>query len=177
MVKLRVGPHLSFSKIFCIFHPWILLYYLFINVAEIIIAILFLINLISLWRTRLFTRSWLEELIMVIFTKSCPLLHASRSLPLHSTRASINIWHQRFGHPHESIVCRVISHNNLPSLSLKFYHCTSFILGKESRKHLPLVFSKCHFPLEMIHSDVWGPAPVSSNKDHRYFVFFLDDFF
>jgi hypothetical protein len=30
---------------------------------------------------------------------------------------------------------------------------------------------------ELIHSDVWGPALVTSYNDFRYFIIFIDDFF
>ncbi len=32
------------------------------------------------------------------------------------------------------------------------------------------------FPLELVHSDVWGPAPISSINGFRYYVIFVDDF-
>lgn len=31
-------------------------------------------------------------------------------------------------------------------------------------------------PLQLVHSDVWGPSPVISNKNYRYYVNFIDDF-
>jgi transposase InsO family protein len=31
-------------------------------------------------------------------------------------------------------------------------------------------------PLEIVHSDVWGPAPITSNNGTRYYVTFVDDF-
>ena len=30
--------------------------------------------------------------------------------------------------------------------------------------------------LELVHSDVWGPAPVASYAGNKYFVTFIDDF-
>ena len=32
------------------------------------------------------------------------------------------------------------------------------------------------FPLEIVHSDVWGPSPISSLKKFRYYVIFFDDY-
>ena len=31
-------------------------------------------------------------------------------------------------------------------------------------------------PLEIVHSDVWGPAPSTSINGHRYYLIFMDDF-
>ena len=31
-------------------------------------------------------------------------------------------------------------------------------------------------PLDLICSDVWGPAPVVSNEGYRYYVIFFDHF-
>jgi hypothetical protein len=29
---------------------------------------------------------------------------------------------------------------------------------------------------ELVHSDVWGPAPIISYNDYRYYVIFIDNF-
>jgi hypothetical protein len=31
-------------------------------------------------------------------------------------------------------------------------------------------------PLELIHSDVWGPSPLNSSHGYKYYVTFIDDF-
>jgi hypothetical protein len=36
--------------------------------------------------------------------------------------------------------------------------------------------SKACAPLEIVHSDVWGPAPVTSNGGARYYIIFVDEF-
>ena len=47
-------------------------------------------------------------------------------------------------------------------------------------KHTKLPFcnsnSKSNEIFELVHSDVWGPAPVNYYNDFRYYVIFIDDF-
>ena len=43
---------------------------------------------------------------------------------------------------------------------------------------LPFVSSQFQStqPLELVHSDVWGPAPVNSCNGYRYYLLFVDDY-
>ena len=36
--------------------------------------------------------------------------------------------------------------------------------------------SNTEYPFQLVHSNVWGPAPVTSVLDHRFYVIFVDDF-
>ena len=55
-------------------------------------------------------------------------------------------------------------------------HCKHFLNGKMHQ----LPFDKSNFkaskPLELIHSDVWGPTPTTSINDFQYYVLFVDDY-
>ncbi|CAL2278094.1 unnamed protein product [Prunus armeniaca] len=87
-------------------------------------------------------------------------------------------WHQRLGHPHASVFQQVISHNNLP-LSGSFATnvlCSACKLGKASKLPFHGSGSKTTKPLELLHSDVWGPSPIHSISGNKYYVLFLDDF-
>jgi hypothetical protein len=47
-------------------------------------------------------------------------------------------------------------------------------------KHTKLIFcnsnSKSNENFELIHFDVWGPAPVTFYNEFRYFIIFIDNF-
>ena len=53
--------------------------------------------------------------------------------------------------------------------------CETCIRSKSHRNSYP---SGCYKNLEfvdLVHSDVWGPAPVNSINGERWFVLFTDD--
>jgi len=53
--------------------------------------------------------------------------------------------------------------------------CTLCLEGKFTK--LPFVFptTKSTHPLEILHSDVWGPALLLSYEGYRYYVTFIDE--
>ena len=36
--------------------------------------------------------------------------------------------------------------------------------------------SQTSSPLELIQTDIWGPAPIVSNLRYKYYIHFIDDF-
>lgn len=92
-------------------------------------------------------------------------------------KPSLSRWHSRLGHPSLPIVDRVISKNNLPVTrdSSQESVCDAYQRGKSHQLPYPKSFSVSSEPLQLIFSDVWGPAP-SSVGNKVYYVSFLDDF-
>lgn len=99
---------------------------------------------------------------------------------LFSTRqrtASDEVWHQRLGHPQQKVLSflsqrnfiSVDGHNKGKSI------CTSCQMGKSCK--LPFINenTRSDFPLHKIHCDLWGPAPINSVQNFRYYVSFVDD--
>jgi histone deacetylase 1/2 len=86
-------------------------------------------------------------------------------------------WHYRLGHPSSSIVDQVLRTNNLPCLSEsnKSMVCDACQQGKSHQLPYPKSSSMSSFPLELIFSDVWGPACLSSGG-FKFYVSFIDDF-
>jgi histone deacetylase 1/2 len=108
--------------------------------------------------------------------------------PLPSTPASskqacgvnkvpLDRWHHRLGHPSFRIVERVLRDYKLPcSFDLnKDAVCDACQKAKSHRLPYPISTSVSSHPLELIFSDIWGPAPESAGR-HKYYVSFVDDY-
>lgn len=55
------------------------------------------------------------------------------------------------------------------------FQCDTCILAKSHRASYPLSINKSNIPFALVHSDVWGPSPVSTSSGVRWFVIFVDD--
>ena len=44
------------------------------------------------------------------------------------------------------------------------------------RLHFPATETKTKQPLAILHTNLWGPAPVVSIQGYKYYVSFVDDF-
>jgi Integrase core domain len=78
--------------------------------------------------------------------------------------------HWRFGHPSDQIL------NKLFYYKLDSKNCDVCKFSKQSRLPFPLSINKSAKCFDLIHSDVWGPAPIDSYNHFKYFVTFIDDF-
>jgi hypothetical protein len=54
--------------------------------------------------------------------------------------------------------------------------CDICKLVKQTRLSFSLSTSKSNELFELVHSDVWGPAPITSYNGFKFFIFFIDDF-
>ena len=92
-------------------------------------------------------------------------------------RTSLNHWHHQLGHPNMRILHKVISTYGLHILSRNKIELCDACLSSKSH-HLPNSKSphQTSKPLEVIHSDLWGPSPVISHTTNKYYVLFVDDF-
>ncbi|KAL6311472.1 hypothetical protein AAG906_012053 [Vitis piasezkii] len=81
--------------------------------------------------------------------------------------------HCRLGHPSLLVLKKLCPQfDALPSLDCELCH---FV--KHHRSSLgPRINKRAESLLELVHSDVWGPCPVTSKTGFRYFVTFVDDF-
>jgi hypothetical protein len=107
------------------------------------------------------------------------LPHANKSSTsaLVGERVSIPQWHSRLGHPALKVVRKVLSSFQLPFHSSPVGPLCRACLSSKS-KQLPFATSQSQTtcPLELVFTDVWGPAPVSAKSGSKYYVSFLDSF-
>lgn len=84
------------------------------------------------------------------------------------------LWHRRLGHVSFGYLRKL-----LPSLFHNVkdseFKCSVCILAKSHRVPYPLSLNKSMIPFALIHSDVWGPSPVTTYAGIRWFVTFVDD--
>ncbi|CAN0903191.1 Retrovirus-related Pol polyprotein from transposon RE2, partial [Linum grandiflorum] len=90
------------------------------------------------------------------------------------------LWHSRLGHPHSirlkymfqnKLLPTEISLNNSNLLHLPCVPCIGAKTSKFSFGSSSTVIEK---PFDLVHSDLWGPSPVSSRLGYRYFALFID---
>ena len=82
------------------------------------------------------------------------------------------LWHCRLGHP-----SFVKLKETLPWLNLSEFHCESCELGKHHRSSYPSrTGPPTHRPFDLVHCDVWGPAPHPSPTGGKYYMVFVDDY-
>uniref|UniRef100_A0A2N9IX43 CCHC-type domain-containing protein n=1 Tax=Fagus sylvatica TaxID=28930 RepID=A0A2N9IX43_FAGSY len=92
-----------------------------------------------------------------------------KSFHTSATDASSKLWHSRLGHPQQIVLQHVLhKHLSLP-VSHNNSVCSHCLAGKMHQLPFPKSVSITSRPLEIVHSDVWGPAPITSNNGTRYY--------
>ncbi|KAJ4777852.1 polyprotein [Rhynchospora pubera] len=93
-----------------------------------------------------------------------------------SNRVSSSIWHARLGHPSNAITLEVLNSNNLSCNKNRLSLCHNCAQAKAHILPFSPSSSVSSFPLQIVHSDVWGPSPIVSSNGYRYYITFVDDF-
>lgn len=87
------------------------------------------------------------------------------------------MWHLRLGHAHTSAVKNILNLCNIPfSNKTATLPCTFCCMGKSHRLHSPLSNTVYTKPFEVIHCDLWGPAPFVSYYGYSYYITFVDTY-
>jgi hypothetical protein len=93
-----------------------------------------------------------------------------------TTTLSPNLWHSRLGHASLSHLQLLASQGHLGSVSFNKFDCMSCQFGKQTKLPFNNSDSFSSAPFDLVHSDVWGPAPFTTEGGFRYFVIFVDDY-
>lgn len=65
----------------------------------------------------------------------------------------------------------------LPTIHEAQEACEGFAIGKQHRDSFPRKRAwRASKPLELIHSDVYGPMKTITHRGDKYFLIFVDDF-
>lgn len=86
----------------------------------------------------------------------------------------ISLWHRRLGHPSFSYLKHLLPYL-FSGLHVSELKCDTCILTKIHRVSYPSSSNESDTPFALIHSDVWGPSPISTLSGFRWFVTFVDD--
>ena len=90
--------------------------------------------------------------------------------------SDLSLWHKRFGHPSNKITSALLHQSKIPfTTDHSKFICTVCLEGKFAKLPFPYPAIKSATPLEVIHSDVWGPSPTVSINGFRYYVSFIDE--
>jgi histone deacetylase 1/2 len=105
------------------------------------------------------------------------VLPSNNHQALLTAKISQEQWHRRLGHPATPVILRILQRNNIAidTSVLPSSVCNACQLGKAHQ--LPF-YPSSHVstaPLQLVHTDVWGPALPSANNS-KYYVSFIDDF-
>jgi hypothetical protein len=94
--------------------------------------------------------------------------------PVDKNEQQIWLWHRRLGHPSFSYM-KYLFPALFSNILISDLKCETCILAKCHKAHYPLSINKSTIPFALIHSDVWGPSPISTISGFRWFVIFVDD--
>ena len=97
--------------------------------------------------------------------------------PPTSMVASVDLWHQRLGHPNKNVLSTLLSEFSIPCNrdSHNSSMCQSCQLGKHVRLPFSSSQSSSTFPFELLHCDLWT-SPIESVSGFKYYLVILDDF-
>ena len=90
------------------------------------------------------------------------------------------LWHYRLGHPSSRLLYFSLKHffhsitlSQIVNICSSCEYCISAKMYKYPLTKSPIVSNS---GVDIVHSDVWGPAPLSSVLGFSYYVIFVDDY-
>ncbi|KAK9055823.1 hypothetical protein SSX86_026908 [Deinandra increscens subsp. villosa] len=110
---------------------------------------------------------------LYVLTNKNKAFVASTSTP----KASFEEWHARLGHASFDVIKNLQSHGviSLTSLLPKPTICSPCQMAKAHKLPFNNNDKRALEPLDLVHCDLWGPSPVTSLHNYRYYAAFIDD--
>lgn len=88
-----------------------------------------------------------------------------------------SLLHKRLGYPFIRVFDMVLQKCNIKlPVNDKLNFCEACQFGKSHNLPFPTSTSYASTIFKLVHSDLWGPAPIFSTGGFRYYVLFVDDF-
>lgn len=90
----------------------------------------------------------------------------------------IDIMHRRLGHPNKQVLIKVMSSCNQfkgMNKECSMFFCSTCMHEKSHKLHHSSTPNKTAKPLELVHTDLWEPIPMSSNNGCKYYMSVVDD--
>ena len=92
-----------------------------------------------------------------------------------SSYSPSNPCHNRLSHPFAQIVSLIVNKYNFSHLNKKSsIGCFAYCITKIHKSSFLFSTSSYIKPLELIHSNLWGPSFVPSSKGYQYCIHFVD---
>ena len=85
------------------------------------------------------------------------------------------MWHARLGHANFQFLCLLFP-KLIKACKTSKFHCVVCELSKHT--HSSYIPRMSHAPstFDIIHSNVWGPSPVTAIMGYHYYITFIDDY-
>ena len=85
--------------------------------------------------------------------------------------------HLRLGHIKQNKIQRMIKYGLLgPFENESLPLCKSCLEGKMTKMSFSTKGVRAIVPLELVHTDVYGPSNIQARGGYKYFITFTDDF-
>ncbi|KAK9133032.1 hypothetical protein Scep_012560 [Stephania cephalantha] len=111
-----------------------------------------------------------SSLLLPTIKSSRHSAHTTWSAEKNSTK----LWHLRLGHPAKQTLHQILRNSLHVSCSDDEF-CSVCPLGKHHSLPFSTSNSCCKHLLDKIHTDVWGPSPVTSSDGSNYYISFVND--
>lgn len=104
--------------------------------------------------------------------------HSNKKVKIVHERTSIDRWHKRLGHLTNKIVHFLIKIFSLlvTKISNVLSLCSSCSINKAHRQPFRVSSFQSHAPLDIIYTDVWGPAHIIGIDDLQYYLILVDHY-